>query len=217
MDSKSISRRNFLKGAVLGVAGFALTPGLGATSAFGEVATPTAGNDILVIEDGGIKYELCAMDDNGVRTVTVTNTSTGAVERVVYDSGASTVFSTYTGKTVELTGELAPANEEQLPNSARSRTSYSTKNISYAQIKQAAGVINNVAQLATVILSFVSKAELVANISNLVSYVAGQVNNIIRPSSTHGIRVTIATTKYYRHGNNVPYRTVKQITKAVLY
>lgn len=217
MDSKEISRRSFLKGATLGIAGLVLTSGLGITPAFGEVATAAADDDALVIEDGGIRYELRAVDDNGVRTVTVTNTSTGAVESVVFDSNTSTIFSTYTGEAVELSGKLTPTDEEPLSNSARSRTSYSTKDISYAQIKQAAGVINNVAQLAAVILSFVSKAELIANLSNLVSYVAGQVNNIIRPSTAHGVRVTIATTKCYRHGNNIPYRTVKQITRAVLY
>lgn len=217
MNGKGISRRSFFKSTIFGVASLALTAGPGITPALGQDATPDLNNCTVVIEDGGVRYELRAIDEGETRIVTVTNTATGAADRVAYDSASSTVFSTYTGETVELTGDLAPADEEQLSNPARGRTSYSTKNISYAQIKQAAGVINTAAQLAAVILSFVSKAQLATSISELVSYVAGQVNNVIHASTTHGIRVSIATTKYYRHGNHIPYRTVKQITKAVLY
>lgn len=47
--------------------------------------------------------------------------------------------------------------------------------------------------------------------------VANAVNNTASPSTSHGVKATIATTKYYRNGNHVPYRTVKQITGASLY
>ena len=171
----------------------------------------------LTIRDGDDVYEIAVEDVNGVRTVTTTNKTTGSVDRIVYDANSSTVYSTYTGETVQLTGDLAPAPEEQLPGTARSKTSYSSKRISFAQIKSTAGAIHSVAELTSVILAFVPQVRIVAALAGLVSYTANQVNDKTSPSTSHGIRVTIATTKYYRRGNNIPYRTVKEITKAEFY
>lgn len=216
VQNRGFSRRMFLKSAAL-AAGTALVAGLKPAQATACEESGSPEEDVLVLDDGGIRYEITVREEAGVRTVTTVNTSSGNVDSIVYDMNTSTVFSTYTGKTVELAGELALEPEKQLSVVARSRTSYSTKNISYAQIKSVAGTIATAAGLASALLAFVTGATMAANVASLVSAVGAAVNGVASPSTSHGVRVTISTTKYYRNGNHIPYRTVKQITGAALY
>lgn len=217
MSNHSLTRRDFLKTAALAAAGAAIVAGLGATPAFAEAVTSAQCDDLLVINENGVRYEIHVAENGGVRTITTTNTATGAIDEIIFDQNNSTVYSTYTGETVELIGELAPSAEEELPGHARSRTSYSSKNISYAQIKSVVGYIATAAALASAILAFVASATMATNVASLVSAVGSAINGVANPSTAHGVKVRIATTKYYRNGNHVPYRTVKQIVAASLY
>ena len=219
MSKANLSRRGFVKGAMFaaaGIAASALGPSVRALASE-TGAVDEAGYDVLTVRDGNDLVDISVEETDGVRTVTAVNRTTGATNTIVYNMKDSTVYSSYTGETVELVGDLAVAEEEPVAGNARSRTSYSTKNISYAQIKSVAGTISSVAGLASALLAFVTGATMAANIAGLVNAVGGAINNVANPSTSHGVRVTISTTKYYRNGNHIPYRTVKQITGAALY
>lgn len=217
--SENVSRRSFVKMAFLtatGAAAFAVAPGQIALAEEPQELT-AADEDSLIIEDETGTFIITVEESGEVRTVTVTDAETGHSDQIIYDINQSTVYSTYTQETTALTGELALQDEKRVGGAARSRTAYSTRQISYAQIKSAAGTISSAATLAAAILAFVPGATMAASVSSLVSAVADAVNNVTSPSTSHGVKVRIATTKYYRRGNHIPYRTVKQVTGASLY
>lgn len=217
MSMENLTRRGFVKGAMFAVAGVAAAAVGPSVEALANEAGAEPNGGALTVRDGEDLFDISVEEADGIRTVTTVNRTTGATDTIVYDMNSATVYSSYTGETVELVGDLAVAEEEPAAKNARSRTSYSTKNISYAQIKSVAGTITTVAALASALLAFVAGATMAANVAGLVSAVGNAVNNVASPSTSHGVRVTISTTKYYRNGNNIPYRTVKQITGAALY
>lgn len=217
--SENLSRRDFVKMAFFtatGAAAFIVSPGQIALAEEPQGITADNQESILIEDETGV-FAIAVDEIGGIRTVTVTNVETGHVDKIVYDINESTVYSTYTHETTLLSEELALQPEEQVGSAARSRTTRSTKRISYAQIKSAAGTITSAATLVAAILAFVPGATMAVNVSSFVAAVANAVNNTASPSTSHGVKVTITTTKYYRNGNHVPYRTVKQITGASLY
>ncbi|WP_321972398.1 hypothetical protein [Paratractidigestivibacter sp.] len=217
MGKANLSRRGFIRGALFAATGIAATAlGPGVETLAGETEAETGG-EVLTVRDGDGLVDISVKETDGVRTVTAANRTTGVVNAIVYDINNSIVSSSYTGETVELVGDLAVADEKPVAGNARSRTSYSTKNISYAQIKSVVGTVTTVAALASALLAFVAGATMAAKITGLVNAVGTAVNNVASPSSSHGVRVTISTTRYYRKGNHIPHRTVKQITGAALY
>ena len=69
-----------------------------------------------------------------IRTINILNSKTGTTDYIQYDQNANTVYSSFTGETIDLSEhpELSP---EASFYSDRSESSYETKYISYVQIK----------------------------------------------------------------------------------
>lgn len=94
--------------------------------------------EVKVIDDNTIGVSSANGDSaisvdegNGIRTITITNLTTGQKDIIQYDSNSNTVYSSLTEETINLdeNQELSP---EAPTIASRSVSSYDTKYISYA-------------------------------------------------------------------------------------
>lgn len=167
----------------------------------------------LSVENSGNKEIVTVNETNGVRTITITNSVTGQNDYIVYNQNTNTVYSSIIGKTIDLN-----ENPDLDPNAATispsSVSSYETKYISYAQIKS---IVGNGASAATVIgaiLFFVPGAQGIGGAIESISTIVGTINSTVSASSSHGIRLKIKVTKYYR--TRLGRKQVYKITRSII-
>lgn len=172
----------------------------------------------LSVENSGNKEIVTVNETDGIRTITITNSVTGQNDYIVYNQNTNTVYSSITGKTIDLN-----ENQDLDPNAAtispRSVSSYETKYISYAQIKSIVGGGSSAAAVIGAILYFVPGAQEIGGAIGAISTIVGTINGNVSASSSHGIRLKVKVTKYYRTrlGKKQVYRITRSITSYGFY
>lgn len=166
----------------------------------------------LSVQNSDSKEIVTVNENNGIRTITITNSTTGQNDYIVYNQNTNTVYSSITGKTIDLN-----ENQDLDPNantiSPRSVSSYETKYISYAQIKSIVGGAASAAAVIGAILYFVPGAQGIGGAIGAISTIVGTINSNISASSSHGIRLKVKVTKYYR--TRLGRRQVYRITRSI--
>lgn len=200
--------------SILPATAIADTSGLaGATGTLSDGSSITqTSDDTFVVSEDGRESTITVMEADGTRTVTIVDSLTGESNEFVYDEGAETIYSSYTGNTID-----ANDIKETSGPVTRSSSTHATYSFDYASIKSAVGSAGNVVSLTGFILSktgaFTMDAGPVITLGAILSGISGVIPN----DSYHGIRVTVTTTKYYRNGNRIPYRTTKAVTGLTTY
>ena len=147
------------------------------------------------------------------RKVTIRDLNTGEEQYMLYDATSNTVYSSITGKTVQLEGQ---GNGIEL----QSTITHTTEYISYAKLRQLVGSSALVAQLAGAILAYFPGTAAIGRLTNLLSAAFGVGGNIVIPDdSNHGIKLTIKVEKFYRTrgGRRNVWSTQKTITGVQRY
>ena len=174
-------------------------------------------NTFLVTESESEDW-ITVNEMDGIRTINIVDLETGMTDYIRYDKNSNTVYSSFTGETIDLSNhpELSP---EASFYSDRSESSYETKYISYAQIKSIVGGTATVTGVIGAILYFVPGAQAIGEGASAISTIVGAINSQVNASSNHGIRLTIKVTKYYRTrmGRRNVYKITRTITSAALY
>lgn len=172
----------------------------------------------LSIKTNDSENTIVVTDNNGIRTITITDIETGKIEYIQYNENTNTVYSSMTNETIDISEneELAPIESN---SSARSVTSYEITKISYAQIKKIVGNVANAALVIGAILYFVPGASSIGGAASAVGTIVSTLNSTVSASSKHGIKLKVKVTKYYRGttSNKHVYKTVRSIQSGSLY
>lgn len=179
---------------------------------FGESSiVKTSDNTFSVIENGH-ESTVTVTEADGTRTVAIVDSATGESNQFIYDEATDTIYSSYTGKTINA-DDITEVNTP----STRSRSTSKTYSFSYASIKSAVGDTGNIVSMIGFFLSKTGALSMDAGPVITLGVILSGIGGLIPNQSDHGINVTVTTTKYYRNGNNVPYRTTKTITGLSAY
>lgn len=166
----------------------------------------------LSIKDFDTEEIIKVNESNGIRKITITNLKTNKIDYIIYNSNNNTVYSSITNKTIDL-NENQDLNPNENIITPRSVDSYETKYISYAQIKSIVGNTANTATVIAAILYFVPGAQGIGGAVGAISTIVGTINGNINASNSHGIRLKIKTTKYYR--TRLGRRQVYKISRSI--
>lgn len=171
-------------------------------------------NDSLIVKDSKSEEIVTVNEADGIRTITITNSLTGKNDYIVYNQNTNTVYSSIIGQTIDLN-----ENQDLAPNAAatispRSVSSYETKYISYAQIKSIVGSGASAAAVIGAILYFVPEAQGIGGAIGAISTIVGTINSNVSASNSHGIRLKIKVTKYYR--TRLGHRQVYRINRSII-
>lgn len=176
-------------------------------------------NSLIVNDSKTKEKELVTINEkNGIRTITITNSSTDKSDYIIYNQNTNTVYSSLTGQTINL-NENPDLDPNSYTISPRSVSSYETKYISYAQIKSIVGGAASTASVIGAILYFVPGAQGIGGAIGAISTIVGTINSNVSASNSHGIKLTIKVTKYYRTrlGHRNVYKITRSITSYGLY
>lgn len=218
LEKKSFSRRVFVTAGLGGVTSFLLPK-----RSFGEeldnaltIRTVDA-NSISVIGQG--ESSIISISDNDVfRVVSIKDVETGEVHTLELDKQSNTIYSSITNEICEL--DAGYVSNQKPGYAPLSVTRKSTKYVSYAQIASVVGIGATAAQIIGAILIYVPGAYNIGAaaeyIGRMVSEMAGMAG-ITPYYQNHGIKLIVATTKYYRRKSHVPWRTDVSIVGASLY
>lgn len=146
------------------------------------------------------------------RKVTITDLNTGEEQYMLYDATSNTVYSSITGKTVQLEGH---GNGIEL----QSTITHTTEYISFAQVRQAVGAAGKAAEVVGFFLLFVPGANTVKGITDGVDIVLSSLHYLIPNDTSHGFKLSIKVEKFYRTrgGRRYVWSTQKTITKVQRY
>lgn len=160
--------------------------------------------DDIVIED----------EYNGIQTVRIQSEVTEEEGYFSYNAEEETFYSSYTGEEISLADELTVVGDEV----EGSKVSYSYKYIPYSTIKRILGGSSVLSHIIAVIASLTG-ATTPGRVLSEISYALGKIQGTTADSSSHGLRLTIKTTKYYRTrlGRKQVYKTTRMITAVSTY
>lgn len=150
--------------------------------------------------------------------VTIVDSITGETNYIKYDTIKNTVYSSFTGETIDLTENPEYQPQEGI-SSARSVTSYETKYVSYAQIKKIVGGAASTTAVIGAILFFVPGAQSIGGAASAVGTIVGELSKGIPASNNHGIKLKIKVVKYYRGttSNKHVYKKAYSIVGGSIY
>lgn len=175
-------------------------------------------DNTLRVTDADGESLVTVNETDGVRTITIVDSDTGKTDYIQYDEKSNTVYSSFTGETIDLSNhaELSPKDSFY---SERLESSYETKYISYAQIKSIIGTTATAVAVIGAILYFVPGAQSIGGAASAVGTIVGAISQTVSPSNSHGIKLTIKVTKYYRTrmGRRQVYKITRAITAGALY
>ncbi len=175
-------------------------------------------DNTFLVSEADSKNRVTVDDADGIRTIDILNSETGTIDYIQYDQNTNTVYSSFTGETIDLSEHPELSPEASLySNSAES--SYETKYISYAQIKSIVGSTASAAGVIGAILYFVPGAQSIGGAASAISTIVLTINSQVNASSNHGIKLRIKVTKHYRTrmGSRQVYKTTRTIESASLY
>ena len=146
------------------------------------------------------------------RKVTITDLNTGEEQYMLYDATSNTVYSSITGKTVQL-------EEQGNGIELQSTITHTTEYISFAQVRQAVGAAGKAAEVVGFFLLFVPGASTVKGIADGVDIVLSSLHYMIPNDTSHGFKLSIKVEKFYRTrgGRRYVWSTQKTITKVQRY
>ncbi len=153
---------------------------------------------IQFTEDGVV--EIVQVFDN---QVVISNQETG--ERIVLTINGNTIHSSATGKTITLT-----ESEVEAISTAASHPQTETKKFSYASIKSALGGTATVAGVAGMIVAGLVAAGITVpsalpTVITFLGGITGLVSQVMKGSSSHGIRVDLKEVKRIAHRQGKEY------------
>jgi|SRR3712207_2025115 len=189
----------------------------------------------LVVESDGHKDEITVEEDEYYRTVTVTNLSNGEIEQIKINKEENTIYSSYTNEEMDLNLledqniaesiilsnsaydsplELCSFKSSSPTNGAwkpgKTKVSYETVYISYAQIKKISGKTVTVSSVIACILAIIPGTQGIGAYLAFINSVVIAVANNKNPSSKHGIKLRVRTLKklgkngyYYNISRNI--------------
>lgn len=168
----------------------------------------------LIVDNGDGSSSLITIEETEARrSVLIENQSTGEKNSFVLDKTSNLLYSSCTGKTIDAT------QVEKVPGIS-TRSSKSTNTVykfSWKQIKDVVGSGANAGQIVGGILTLTGAGSAAGEIVGAVSTIISGIGYFIPSDTKHGITATITTTKWYRNGRNVPYRTTKNLTGVGVY
>lgn len=173
-------------------------------------------DNTLRVTDADGESLVTVNETDGVRTITIVDSDTGKTDYIQYDEKSNTVYSSFTGETIDLSNhaELSPKDSFY---SDRSESSYET-NI-FLMLKSIIGTTATAVAVIGAILYFVPGAQSIGGAASAVGTIVGAISQTVSPSNSHGIKLTIKVTKYYRTrmGRRQVYKITRAITAGTLY
>lgn len=160
-----------------------------------------------VVNDHGKLSIITVNDDGHTMVVSVYDKPSGETNRFILNREKGTLYSSYTNQTIELEPVAVP----------RSKTSYRTHWISWRQIRSLTSGSGNAGAIAGAIMSLVRATRQAGGVVGAIATIIRGMGGVIPDDPNHGLKVTVQTTKYYRRGNHVPWRTVNTISGVALY
>ena len=172
------------------------------------------GDTSVLVESQGSSELVTVAEDDNTRTVTSKNLETGKENYLKYDKLSNTIYSSITGKTVDISNH---GNKGGI--TLKSESSYSTEYISYAEIRDTIGTTATVAGVVGLILTKVPGAQIAGGITGTISTIVGGGTLLIPNDSNHGLKLSIKTVKYYRTrmGRRQVYKITHQVTSVRTY
>lgn len=168
----------------------------------------------LIVKTSTSEEIITVNETSKAKTITISNSKTGEKNYILYDKNANTVYSSMTGKTINL-----DKHQDLSPNaptiSPRSISNYETKYISYAQIQSMIGGTASTAAVIGAVLYFIPGAQGIGAAMSSISTIVSTLNNTGSASNSHGIKLTIKVTKYYRRKH--VFRITRSITSCGFY
>ena len=183
-----------------------------------DIQLENLGENTIGIQSSDEQGVVSVTENETERIITIIDSDTGTTNYIKYDKSANTVYSSLTGETIDLTTEKEYQPDTASP-STRSVTSYETKKISYAQIKRIVGNVATAASVIGAILYFVPSAQSIGGALTEVGTIVDFLKSGIPASSSHGIKLKIKVTKYYRgtSKNKHVYKTIRFIVGGSIY
>ena len=172
----------------------------------------------MSVQNESEQGEITVTENESERLITIIDSITGTTNYIKYDKANNTLYSSFTGETIDLNKNPEYQPEEETV-STRSVTSYETKRISYAQIKKIVGGVATTTAVIGAILYFVPGAQSIGGAASAVGTIVDVISNGISASNNHGIKLKIKVTKYYRGttGNKHVYKRVYSIVEGSIY
>ena len=183
-----------------------------------DIQLENLGENTIGIQSSDEQGVVSVTEDETERIITIIDSDTGTTNYIKYDKNANTVYSSLTGETIDLTTEKDYQPDTESP-SARSVTSYETKKISYAQIKRIVGNVATAASVIGAILFFVPSAQSIGGALSAVGTIVDFLKSGLPASSSHGIKLKIKVTRYYRgtSKNKHVYKIIRSIVGGSIY
>lgn len=166
------------------------------------------GDTTVLVKSQGVSELITVVENDSTRTVTIKNIETGKKNYLRYDKLTDTIYSSITRKTIHLND-----SETSGGVSLNSVSSYSTKYISYADIRDTVGTTATVAGVVALIMTKIPGAQVAGGVTGTISTIVGGGSLVIPNDSDHGIKLSIKTVKYYR--TRMGRRQVYKITHEV--
>lgn len=177
--------------------------------------------DTINVTQDNEQTRVTVSEQNGIRTITMVDLTSGKTDYIKYDQNSNTVYSSLTNETINLNEneELAPASTGNEAAAARSVSNYEIRKISYAQIKRIVGKVATAARVIGAILYFIPPAKAIGGAASAISTIVLTLNGSVKASSSHGIRLKVKVTKYYRTraGKRHVYKITRSIASGSLY
>ena len=168
----------------------------------------------LIVDNGDGSSSLVTIEETGTtRSVLIENQNTGEKNSFVLDKTSNLLYSSCTGKTID-------ATQVEKASGISTRSSKSTNTVykfSWKQIKDVVGSGANAGRIVGGILALTGAGSAAGGVVLAVSSIISGISGFIPSDTKHGITATITTTKWYRNGKNVPYRTTKTLTGIGIY
>ncbi|EHO16501.1 hypothetical protein HMPREF9623_01200 [Stomatobaculum longum] len=146
------------------------------------------------------------------RKVTIRDLNTGEEQYMLYDATSNTVYSSITGKTVQL-------EEQGNGIELQSTITHTTEYISFAQVRQAVGETGKAANVVGFFLSWIPETKAAGDLSRKVGEILQMLKYAIPNDSSHGFKLSIKVEKFYRTrgGRRYVWSTQKTITGVQRY
>lgn len=183
-----------------------------------NVKIESIAENAISVQNGSEQGKITVTENENERLITMIDSITGDTNYIKYDKINNTVYSSFTGETIDL-NENPEYQPEEETASTRSVTSYETKKISYAQIKKIVGGVASTTAVIGAILYFVPGAESIGGAASAIGTIVEVLSSGIPASNDHGIKLKIKVTKYYRGttGNKHVYKRVYSIVGGSIY
>lgn len=195
-------------------AAIAYAESLDELSGFERISLSNVEETNIDIVDGGVEFSLSVQEVGHKRIATLKNVRSGDLEVYIFDEDTGELSSSVSSEKIKIQSENFG---EEGVSFRSSRSTYKDIYLSWRQLKTVTGGSGALTSVAAVIASASGVGAVPAAILNILGGLLNFAGAVMPDDAKHGLVITVKTSKWYRKGSKVSYKTTKDISGIRLY